>query len=109
MDKIPFPVLAVVGVLVLGIAIYAFIKKRARNSLSDFDRLLGRTEPLKSPRPKTSDAKVVAALRQELRAKFMHDEQKVQDAIAYEKERNPSGSEEEHCRAAAYRWDRLMN
>ena len=108
MDKIPVPLLIVIGVVIVGVAIYAFIKVRARSQLSDFDRLLGRTEPLKQARQKASDPKVVAALQQELRAKFMHDEQKVKDAIAYERERNPSGSEEEFARAAVYRWDRLM-
>lgn len=45
-------------------------------------------------------------LRQNLRLKFMYDEEKVDRAIALERERDPQGSDEELMRAAIQRWER---
>ena len=45
-------------------------------------------------------------LRQNLRLKFLHDEAKVDDAIAFERERDPSGNLEKWMRAAIARWER---
>jgi hypothetical protein len=45
-------------------------------------------------------------LRQELRARMLHDEEKVERAVAAERERAPTASEVELLRAALYRWER---
>jgi hypothetical protein len=109
MNHIPLPVLiGLVAVVVAG-CLYYFLKVRPQRGLSDFDRLLGKTKPSKPNRPKSSNPQEVARLTQELSSRFFHDKEKVKDAVAYERERNPSGSEEELLRAAIYRWDRLSN
>jgi len=45
-------------------------------------------------------------LRQNLRLKFMYDEEKVDRAIATERERDPGAGEEELMRSAIQRWER---
>jgi hypothetical protein len=45
-------------------------------------------------------------LRQDLRARMLHDEEKVERALAAERERAPQASEIELLRAALYRWER---
>jgi hypothetical protein len=45
-------------------------------------------------------------LRQNLRVKFLHDETKVNDAIEFERSREPAAGEEEWLRAANERWER---
>jgi hypothetical protein len=57
------------------------------------DQLLDKTE--------TADS-----LRQNLRVKFLYNERKIDDAIAFERERAPQASEEELMRAAIERWER---
>jgi gas vesicle protein len=48
----------------------------------------------------------VAELRQSLLLKFMFDEEKIERAIAFERERQPQASAEEHLKAAIERWER---
>jgi len=107
MNHIPLPVLIGLAAALVAGCLYYFLKVRPRRGLSDFDRLLGRTEPSEPGDPKSSNPGEVARLRQELGARFLQDQSKVQSAVDYERERNPSGSEEEHLRAAIYRQDRL--
>jgi len=107
--NIPLPVLVGVAAVLVAGCLYYFLKVRPQRGLSDFDRLLGKTKPDKASRPKSSNPQVVARLRQELGSRFFHDQAKVQSAVDYERERNPSGAEEELLRAAIYRWDRLSN
>ncbi len=109
MNHIPLPVLIGLAAVVVAGCLYYFLKVRPQRGLSDFDRLLGKTKPSKPSRPKSSNPQEVARLSQELSSRFFHDKEKVQGAVAYERERNPSGSEEELLRAAIYRWDRLSN
>jgi hypothetical protein len=45
-------------------------------------------------------------LRQDLRVKLLYDEAKVNAAIEFERQRNPSASEEEWMQAAIFRWER---
>jgi hypothetical protein len=45
-------------------------------------------------------------LRQNLRLKFMYDEDKVDRAIQLERERDPAAGLEELMRAAIHRWER---
>jgi hypothetical protein len=45
-------------------------------------------------------------LRQNLRVKLLYDEAKVDQAVSYERERNPQASEKELLQAAIYRWER---
>lgn len=52
-----------------------------------------------------SDSSRCESLRQNLRVKFMYDESKVDRAIAYERERDPRGTEETWLRAAVDRWE----
>ena len=109
MNHIPLPVLIGVAAVLVAGCLYYFQKVRPQRGLSDFDRLLGKTRPDKPVRAKSSNPQEVARLRQELGSRFFHDQTKVQNSVDYERERNPSGSEEEHLRAAIYRWDRLSN
>ena len=46
------------------------------------------------------------ALRQNLRVKLLHQEDKIDAAIAFERERNPAGSEEQLMKSAIERWER---
>src|SRR5438128_4703097 len=43
-------------------------------------------------------------LRQDLRLKYMYDEDKIDSAIQFERERNPQANDIELMRAAIYRW-----
>lgn len=45
-------------------------------------------------------------LKQNLRVKLLHQEEKVAEAIALERQRNPGGTEDELVRAAVDRWER---
>ena len=107
MNHIPLPVLIGLAAVVAAGCLVYFLKVRPQRGLSDFDRLLGKTKPSKPVPAKSSNPQEVARLSQELSSRFFHDKEKVQGALAYERERNPSGSEEELFRAAIYRWDRL--
>ena len=109
MNQIPLPVLIGLVAAVAAGCLYYLLKVRPLRGLSDFDRLLGRTKSSKPNRPKSSNPQEVARLSQELSSRFFHDKEKVQGAVACERERNPSGTEEELLRAAIYRWDRLSN
>lgn len=46
------------------------------------------------------------ALRQNLRVKFLHDDARVEEAIAREREREPHGTMLQWLEAAIYRWER---
>lgn len=48
----------------------------------------------------------VEQLRQNLRLKYMYDEEKMERAIAFERERQPQAPPEEHLQAAIERWER---
>ena len=109
MNHIPLPVCMGLAAVVVAGCLYYFLKVRPQRGLSDFDRLLGKTKPSKPRSAKSSNPQEVARLSQELGSRFFHDKEKVRGAVAYERERNPSGSEEELLRAAIYRWDRLSN
>jgi hypothetical protein len=78
----------------------------AKVSGDDFSRLLGTAGPLASGVPVSSSADEIAGLRQNLRVKFLHDEEKVNHAIQLERQGNPGASEIEWLRAAIYRWER---
>jgi hypothetical protein len=56
--------------------------------------------------PAASEQETVAQLRQDLRRKFLHDEEKVEQAIAFERERQPQAGEVDLLRAAIHRWER---
>ena len=109
MNHIPLPALIGLAAVIVAGCLYYFLNIRPKQGLSDFDRLLGNTKPSKPNRPKSSNPQEVARLTQELSSRFFHDKEKVKSAVAYERERNPSGSEQELLRAAIYRWDRLSN
>lgn len=109
MNHIPLPVLIGLAAAIVAGCLYYFLKVRPQHGLSDFDRLLGKKKPSKPSRPKSSNPQEVARLTQELSSRFFHDKEKVQGAVAYERERNSSGLEEDLLRAAIYRWDRLSN
>jgi hypothetical protein len=53
-----------------------------------------------------NDADTVATLRQDLRTKLLHDEEKIRRAIDFERERMPGAEEVELLRAAIERWQR---
>jgi len=65
------------------------------------DELLGPS----AQRPE-DPSQAITALRQNLLVKYFYDEEKVEQAIAREKERDPQASEEEWLRAAIMRWER---
>jgi hypothetical protein len=68
------------------------------------DDLIGQSpEPAPSPE---DPSQAIAALRQNLLVKYFYDEEKVEQAIAGEKERDPQASEQEWLRAAIIRWER---
>jgi hypothetical protein len=71
---------------------------------SDFEALLGIGGT--SPTPPRAASQEAARLRQDLRTKFLHDEQKVIDAIALERERSPNADEIELLKLAIYRYER---
>jgi hypothetical protein len=52
------------------------------------------------------EADAATDLRQNLRLKFLYDEEKIEEAIAYERQRQPEASQEELMRAAITRWER---
>lgn len=52
-----------------------------------------------------SDVSRCESLRQNLRVKFMYDENKVDRAVAFERERDPHGKEDSWLRAAVDRWE----
>jgi len=72
---------------------------------NEFEALLGGT-PIATPRAPASTSKEADKLRQDLRAKFLHDEGKVNAAIELERERTPNVSEEELLKLAIYRYER---
>ncbi len=53
-----------------------------------------------------SDPSIVTSLRQNLRLKVMHDEDKVERLIDMERERAPNASHRELLEAAIERWER---
>jgi hypothetical protein len=53
-----------------------------------------------------SEADAAGELRQNLRLKFLYDEAKIDQAIEYERQRQPQASPEELMRAAIARWER---
>src|SRR5262245_46875554 len=53
-----------------------------------------------------SEADAAGVLRQNLRLKFLYDETKIDQAIEFERQRQPQASEEELMRAAIARWER---
>jgi hypothetical protein len=66
------------------------------------------TEPLQTPllEQMLGKADTAEELRQNLRLKFLYDEAKIDQAIAFERERDPKASEVELMQAAIYRWER---
>lgn len=67
------------------------------------DQILSVSITAPAPNPAASR---LSDLRQRLRVKFLHDENKVNDAIEFERNREPSAGEEEWLRAANERWER---
>jgi hypothetical protein len=67
------------------------------------DTILGGSNP---PAATNSTADRVQELRQNLRLKFLYDENKVEDAIAREREAKPDGTMQDWLEAAIFRWER---
>ena len=55
---------------------------------------------------KSSATPAVEALRQNLRIKYLYQEDKIDAAIAYERERSPTASDEQLLQNAIARWER---
>lgn len=73
---------------------------------NDFARLIGSGKAGASPAASSGMSDELAQLKQDLRLKFLHDEQRMKDAVELERQRNPHGSEVELYKAAIYRWER---
>jgi hypothetical protein len=56
--------------------------------------------------PVKTEADRIAELRQNLRVKFLHDENQVEQAITREREHAPDGSMVQWLEAAIFRWER---
>lgn len=81
-------------------AVYRSKKKRKPRLTADTFRNL-----MNVPAP-AADSPRAAELRQNLRLKFLHQEDKVEDAIQFERDRMPTASLEELMQAAITRWER---
>ena len=97
------PIIAGIVVLVaIGVAVLLLRgKKKPSASAATFRELLG--QPAEAP---GNDDPEIAALRQNLRVKMLHQEDKIDQAIELEREKNPSGTLAQHMRAAIARWER---
>lgn len=97
-----------VGVVVV-LAVVAFLLVKRKRQLSNFAgaeayrSLMGMQPAASATNPATE------ALRQNLRVKYLYQEDKIDAAIAYERERNPSANEEQAMQAAITRWERDNN
>ena len=96
--------IAIVLVVVIAIVLITSKRKRAGSVNADTIRtLLGAQTP---DTDANSSDPAIQALRQNLRVKLLYQEDKVDAAIAVERERNPSGTLEELMKAAIERWER---
>ena len=82
-------------------------KRKPKNFAgADVYRSLLQGQPGAAPRGPALDDPKLAPLRQNLRVKHLYQEDKVDAAIEFEKERNPTGTMEGWMRAAIDRWER---
>jgi hypothetical protein len=96
-----------VTIVVVGvIAVFAFWRKQQRSrpaaNAEVFRSLLnvpGQAAPARAD-PETEE------LRQNLRVKLLYQEDKIDQAVAHERERNPGGTSADLMRAAIQRWER---
>ena len=100
------PLLIGLGVLiVVVIAVLMLRKKPSKIVGADAYRsLLGVAQP--TPPAASDDNPVLHELRQNLRVKLLYQEDKIDAAIAFERERNPTASLESLMHAAIERWER---
>ena len=92
-------------VVVTGAVLALLLRRRQTSTFADADtyrKLMG----VQVATPANTDA---GALRQNLRVKYLYQEDKIDAAIAYERERNPSATEEQLMQAAIARWERDNN
>ena len=98
-------VVAVIVVAAL-VAVFALRSKRHPKYLAGADvyrSLLGVSAPTTSAPPNDPN---LEALRQNLRLKLLYQEDKIDAAIEYERQRNPSATLEDRMKAAIARWER---
>jgi len=105
----------ILGVVVSGIIVFFLRRSRPRSpnggparaaDRDEFARLLGSGGVAGAAATTRPDVGEAARLRQNLRVKFLHDEEKVNAALAFERERNPDAGDIDWLRAAIYRWER---
>ncbi len=95
----------VAGIVLTAVALLAAVimakrKKRAAGA-DTYRKLMGGNAS-----PATQDTPEEAQLRQNLRVKLLHQEDKIDAAIAFERERNLGASQAELMRSAIARWER---
>ncbi len=101
-----WPLVGIVAVLVLISVVLLVLRKRKPKDFAGADvyrSLMG--VPASTPGAPANDPNL-EALRQNLRLKLLYQEDKIDAAIEYERQRNPSASLEECMKAAIARWER---
>ena len=101
------PGIIIGGVLLAAILVLAILmakrkKKKPVHSADVYRNLLG----VNGGAAAGARSPEAEALRQNLRVKLLHQEDKIDAAIAFERERNPAASEEQLMKAAIERWER---
>jgi hypothetical protein len=101
-----WPLILVVVVLVLLSVVVLVVRKRKPKNFAGADvyrSLMG--APPTGAAASANDPKL-EPLRQNLRLKLLYQEDKVDAAIEFERERNPTATLEECMKAAIARWER---
>src|SRR4051812_21897823 len=100
----PFVIVGVIVVALVIVAIVMLARKKKSSSFAGADAYRSLLGGNSGAPPKLTPAG--EALRQNLRVKLLHQDEKMDAAIAFERERNPSASEEQLMKAAIERWER---